>query len=357
MENPSILVIDDEPDNFDVIEAFLSTRNCQLHYASTGQEAIASLNAFQPDLILLDVMMPGMDGIEVCRQIKAMPQWRSVPIMMVTALAAKESLARCLESGADDFISKPVNPLELRARVDSMLRIKSQYDDLQTLLKLRQDMVNMMVHDLRTPLGNILLGLELLKVLQSSPNEQKATIGQIQIAGTQLQTLIDELLLVAKIESGKLCMNPTDVDLSALIPSVLDGFKVMAEKKGLDLVSKVPDSNSTVYVDAAMFRRVLDNLLSNAIKFSPERSQVVVYVNYLDPGGAQIQFVDQGPGVSDAVQEKVFEKYEIGTPIKDVSQTGLGLAFCKLVVEAHDGQISVRNNKPTGSIFEIMLPQ
>ena len=103
MENPSILVIDDEPDNFDVIEAFLSTQNCQLHYASTGQEAIASLDTFQPDLILLDVMMPGMDGIEVCRQIKSMPQWRSVPIMMVTALAAKENLARCLESGADDF--------------------------------------------------------------------------------------------------------------------------------------------------------------------------------------------------------------------------------------------------------------
>lgn len=112
----SILVIDDEPDNFDVIEAFLSQQDYILHYAPSGQEAIASLNLFQPDLILLDVMMPGTDGITVCKQIKAMPQWQPVPIIMVTALTGKEDLARCLQAGAEDFISKPVNAVELRAR-------------------------------------------------------------------------------------------------------------------------------------------------------------------------------------------------------------------------------------------------
>jgi len=113
MNLPSILVIDDLPDNFDVIETLLSEQDYTLHYVASGQEAIASLNLFQPDLILLDVMMPGMDGIEVCQRIKAMPQWQPVPIIMVTALTAKEDLARCLQSGADDFISKPINALEL----------------------------------------------------------------------------------------------------------------------------------------------------------------------------------------------------------------------------------------------------
>lgn len=131
MNEPSILVVDDEPDNFDVIEALLSSQDYQLHYATNGQEAIASLELFQPDVILLDVMMPGMDGIEVCQRIKSMPQWESVPIIMVTALTSKEDLAKCLEAGADDFISKPLNSLEFRARVKSMLRIKKQYDRLE----------------------------------------------------------------------------------------------------------------------------------------------------------------------------------------------------------------------------------
>jgi diguanylate cyclase len=126
---PSILVIDDEPNNFDVIESLLLDRY-ELHYASSGQEAIALLDAYQPDAILLDVMMPEIDGIEVCRRIKAMPKWQSVPIIMVTALTAKEDLANCLIAGADDFISKPLNRLELQARVQSMLRIRQQHQQL-----------------------------------------------------------------------------------------------------------------------------------------------------------------------------------------------------------------------------------
>ncbi|MEG4806574.1 EAL domain-containing protein [Microcoleus sp. F8-D3] len=132
MNVPSVLVIDDEPDNFDVIETLLNDRNYQLHYAASGQEAIDSLNLFEPDVILLDVMMPGMDGIEVCQRIKAMPKWEAVPIVMVTALTTKTELARCLTAGADDFISKPVNCLELTARVRSMLRIHRQYQKLVT---------------------------------------------------------------------------------------------------------------------------------------------------------------------------------------------------------------------------------
>lgn len=128
----SILVVDDEPNNFDVIEAFLSEQDYQVYYAASGQEALASLDTFQPDLILLDVMMPDLDGIEVCQRIKAMPKWQAIPIIMVTALATRENLAQCLRAGADDFIGKPVNRLELTARVRSMLRIRQQYQQLAT---------------------------------------------------------------------------------------------------------------------------------------------------------------------------------------------------------------------------------
>lgn len=126
----SILIVDDEPENFDVIEALLNDQDYSLHYSANGQEALSFLNAIKPDLILLDVMMPGLDGIEVCQRIKAMPQWEGVPIIMVTALTNKTDLAQCLSAGADDFISKPVSRLELKARVRSMLRIHEQYQQL-----------------------------------------------------------------------------------------------------------------------------------------------------------------------------------------------------------------------------------
>ncbi|MBD2428142.1 EAL domain-containing protein [Phormidium sp. FACHB-1136] len=125
-----LLIVDDEPDNFDVIETLLDHEDYQLHYVENGEKALAMLPVLQPDLILLDVMMPGIDGLALCQRLKAMPQWQSVPIIMVTALASKETLAQCLEAGADDFVSKPVNRLELTARVRSMLRIRQQYQQL-----------------------------------------------------------------------------------------------------------------------------------------------------------------------------------------------------------------------------------
>ncbi|PZO40538.1 MAG: GGDEF domain-containing response regulator [Pseudanabaena frigida] len=146
----SILVIDDEPDNFDVIQALLSDQNFILHYSNSGEEALARLDVFQPDVILLDVMMPIIDGIEVCRRIKAMPLWESVPIIMVTALTSKIDLARCFDAGADDFISKPVNRLELLARVRSMLRIYQQHKQLATFNTNLEETVQQRTNQLQT---------------------------------------------------------------------------------------------------------------------------------------------------------------------------------------------------------------
>ncbi|WP_295621668.1 response regulator [Chamaesiphon sp. GL140_3_metabinner_50] len=148
MSGYSILVVDDEPDNFDVIEALLPNESYTLHYANCGEDAIAYLDKFDPDLILLDVMMPGINGIEVCRRIKLMSQWQGVPIIMVTALSGKEDLARCLAAGADDFLHKPVNGLELRARVNSMLRIKKQHDRIQSFSKLQRNNIHSLANNL-----------------------------------------------------------------------------------------------------------------------------------------------------------------------------------------------------------------
>ncbi|MBD2459516.1 response regulator [Oscillatoria sp. FACHB-1407] len=355
MKLPSILVIDDEPDNFDVIETILSHQNYQLHYAAQAEEAIASLDHYNPDLILLDVMIPGMDGIEACQRIKAIPRWHAVPIMMVTSLNTKSDLASCLHAGADDFVSKPINAIELQARVQSLLRVKQHYDDLQRVLQLREDMVNMIVHDLRNPLTSVLFGLDTLTDPDLSLDEQTIKVSRVRLAGQQLQMLIDDLLMIAKMESGQLHLNQTEVDLRWLMLSALSGFEAISTQRKLELVSELPEHGSII-VDVAMFRRVLDNLLSNAIKFSPRHSKIVLRATYLPSGEVSIQVVDNGPGISQAFQQKIFEKYEIGNPMPGVTQIGLGLAFCKMITEAHQGSIGVSNNTSQGATFEVTLP-
>ncbi|GAB1538925.1 hybrid sensor histidine kinase/response regulator [Scytonema sp. NUACC21] len=352
---PSVLVIDDEPDNFDVVETLLDGKNYQLYYAPSGQQALDRLNSFQPDVILLDVMMPDLDGMEVCRRIKADAQWQVVPIIMVTALNTKEDLAQCLAAGADDFISKPINGAELRARVHSMLRIKQQYDNLQALMKLREDMVNMIVHDLRNPLASIILSNDLLQSANLSPQQQQVKFERIGIAVQQLQSLIDSLLLMAKLESGRMVLNSIEVDLCALCMSALADIEPLAASKNLTIVCDLPKPGGFVNVDAAIFRRVIDNLLSNAIKFSPSNSQITLRAEYLEAGGAKVQVSDRGPGVSQELRQSIFEKYNIGTLMQEVSQIGLGLAFCKMAIEAHHGTITVEDNHPRGTIFTVLI--
>jgi signal transduction histidine kinase len=354
-DNSSILIIDDEPNNFDVIEALLDSENYDLNYASSGYKALERLEIFQPDVILLDVMMPELNGIEVCKRIKANPLWKSIPIIMVTALTSKEDMARCLDAGASDFVSKPVNGLELRARIKSMIRIKQQYDDLQMLLQKQEDMVHMIVHDLRNPLTTILLSADLLSDPSSPESRKPEKVERIVRGAHRLQSLIDSLLLMAKIQAGKMVLKYTSGNLNQMCLSLIEDFKALATPKKLELCLNLPEYK-LVNLDLSVFRRILDNLLSNAIKFSPANSKITVSVEYPETGGVNISVADMGVGISEEIRSIIFEKYEIGKVIPNTPQLGLGLAFCKLAIEAHGGSITVLNNEPHGSIFTISIP-
>ena len=219
----SILVIDDEPNNFDVVEAFLSDQAYRLYYAATGQEALTSLEAFQPDLILLDVMMPEMDGIAVCQHIKAMPRWEAIPIIMVTALATKADLAQCLAAGADDFLGKPVNRLELRARVRSMLRIRQQYQQLatfntqlETLVQQRTaELHRMIFQDTLTKLPSRTFLIQQLSELLRSNNCPFAILSldcdQFKLVNGSFGHTVGDQLLISIAERLQQYLRPGDV--------------------------------------------------------------------------------------------------------------------------------------------------
>lgn len=371
-EEKSILVVDDEPYGFDVIEAHLYRENYNLTYASSGIQALSMIDSLEPDVILLDVMMPEMDGIEVCQIIKSDPRWKHIPIIIVTALNSKEDLARSLDAGADDFLTKPVSGLELRARVRSMLRIKQQYDELQATLQMREDLSSMIVHDLRTPLTSIML---MSSLLLNSELEAK-NIDRLKLilsAGRQLNTMLNDLLILAKMQSGKMVLNLAEVNLSELVKQALSEVSAIADSRKIQLKSKISEPSYTVSLDANLLHRVLDNLLSNAIKFSPPESEITLQLDYPNqpiidtPHGATvllakseqkratIKIADEGPGISEQLQKLIFEKYEVGNVMSGVPQLGLGLAFCKMVVEAHQGKIFVEENQPHGSIFTVVI--
>ncbi|WP_310424689.1 response regulator [Chamaesiphon sp. VAR_48_metabat_135_sub] len=253
MNTYSILIVDDEPDNFDVIQSLLSGESYQLHYAISGEHAIASLDKFDPDVILLDVMMPGINGIEVCKQIKAMSKWQSVPIVMVTALSGKENLARCLAAGADDFVNKPVNGIELRARVSSMLRIKKQHDRIQSFSKLQRHNI----HSLTNNLNEIRLDLA-----AEFSREFDYPLDIILETTEHLIDNIDRLSTAAIIHIlGQ--NNRSTVQLQKLMEKFWFYLQLVVEK---------PESN---YGDASIPKSIVEQSLQNRFKDAAIPSNII----------------------------------------------------------------------------------
>ncbi|AFY71897.1 response regulator receiver sensor signal transduction histidine kinase (plasmid) [Thalassoporum mexicanum PCC 7367] len=354
-----ILVVDDEPAIFDVIEGMLAREGYELVYVNNGYEAISYLEnpgKQPPDLILMDVMMPKMNGLETCKRVKANAAWRHIPIIMLTALNSKEDLAHCIEAGADDFIGKPISSIELRSRARSMLRIKQQYDALESTMRQKEDVTNMVVHDLRNPLSNIFLAIDILNRTDLSEN-QKNKIDRILSAAERLNSLVDDILFIAKQEANKLVLQKEEVNLSDMVMQALTDFEEIARSKNLTITTKFPEQKVNSLLDIKLIRRTIDNLLANAIKFSFNDSQILVQVEGQDTPElkTRVCVADNGMGVDLRSIEKIFEKYEVGEDDNKMSQFGLGLAFCKMVVEAHGGKIQVDRNKPQGAVFTLEI--
>ncbi|MCB0212572.1 MAG: response regulator [Anaerolineae bacterium] len=360
----TILIVDDEDVGRQTLEALLYADEYNLTFASSGPKAIEAIRELPPDLILLDVMMPGMDGLQVCQYLKADERWQHIPIILVTALDSKSDLARGFDAGADDFLSKPVNILELRARVRSLLRLKTQFDELQLMLKLRENLANMVVHDMRSPLTAILGVSELLKSNLSAPiNPADVDILHRQVL--RLHSFVNDLLTMAKMDSGNLVLSLSAADVKQLILDIEGGYNVIAQSKGISFVLDLPDKGHLMAVDINLFQRVLDNLLSNAVKFSKPGGTITLKLAYIprDDGavGIRVQVIDEGVGMGQEKRTLLADSLEanrkdiVSSAPEVTAQFGFGLAFCKMVVDAHGGHIHVAANKPSGAIFTVEI--
>lgn len=365
---PRVLIIDDDPRIQDTIEAQLYPEGYELLFKSSGVDAIRELDKLRPDVILLDLMMPGMNGFDVCSHIKHSEDFRHVPVIMVTALDDVDYLVTGLDTGADEFISKPVNGAELRARVRSMLRIKHQYDELDQALHLREVISRMIVHDMRNPLSSILLYTQVIQRKQKLPSEQTTQIQQIQNEAMRLGKLFDDMLVLSRMQRGQIILQPQITDLTTIVLTQGEKYQATAATNEVKVMLQIEENLQPALLDTPLIERLAETLLTNAIKFAPAQSEVKVLLttavnerrgNGLAPDQPilRLQISDQGPTVPTDVFDQVLQQLERSNH-KNSSRpmTELGLAFCKLVVGAHGGSITVSANQPAGAVFTVDLP-
>jgi signal transduction histidine kinase len=367
-------VVDDDANNREVLSRRLERQGHQVVAAANGKDALALLAGQGFDLVLLDLMMPEMDGFEVLRQIKADPALSETPVVMISALSEIESVARCIEMGAEDYLPKPFNPTLLRARVDASLRVsrartrearlnaelKANYEKLRQAEGMRDDLTHMIVHDLRTPLTSLITGLQTLELLGESLSTDQNEMLAIALNGGQtLLGMVNDLLDISKLEDGSLKLEYGSVDPAVLAERATSQVSLLTREKGLNLVMDVSPDLSAFSGDEDKLRRTLVNLLGNAIKFTPAGGTVTVVSRRLENEEAIFFSVqDTGEGIPREAFGRIFEKFgqvESRKAGRKMS-TGLGLTFCKMAVEAHGGRIWVESELGRGSQFNFTVP-
>jgi len=371
----TILVVDDDPRNIRLMESILKTSGYSVISAEDGEQALEAVARQRPDAVLLDVMMPRMSGFEVCRKLRSQYETRLLPIIMVTALNALEEKVQALETGADDFLSKPVNRMEMLAKLRSILRVKTLHDEVeQTRLELeaknreliqveelKEKLTQMVVHDLKNPLTGMVGNLQLLELQGPgiSAESFREILARTQEGARQLMVLIKNILDVARMEEKKLVLHRQPLKPESLLADCIRQSEGLSKKVGVELLVKVEGAPGAVDADAELTGRILANLVTNALKHTPPGGKVEVGATDL---GDQVRFwvEDTGEGIPSEILPRVFDKFVMGPSGSDPGAggygTGLGLTFCKMAVEAHGGSIRVESQSGKGSTFSFTLP-
>ncbi len=372
-DQKTILIVDDEVRNITLLKAMLMSDEHHLAGALSGEEALQAIVENPPDLILLDVMMPGIDGFEVCRRLKANQHTQMIPILMVTALNRKEHRVKAMEVGADDFLSKPIDRTELQLRARSLLRIKAYHDQLlerhheitrknaklEELEKVKEGLTHMVIHDMKNPLMGLAGYLELLLF-----ENNDLTADQTKLANRcftlceELNQMIQSLLEVHKMENDQIELHKETLDISVLVKEVFAQFEIQAQKKNICLSFETKNNSAAIQADRVLIKRVLANLINNALRHTPAGGSISIWAQ---PAAAKDQLClsvfDTGSGLIGEDKEKIFDKFKQAENGTLMGSSGLGLAFCKLAVEAHGGKIWADNQgAKNGAIFSFSLP-
>jgi two-component system sensor histidine kinase/response regulator len=373
--SPLILVADDVPANVELLFDQLNTLGYRTIAADDGPSALAACFEHSPDLCILDVSMPAGDlgvdtrstGFEVCRRIKRDPRTSRIPVIFVTALNDTGDRVKGIEAGGDDFLTKPHNRLVLGARVRSLLKLKAatdalenSYRKLRELEKVRDDLMKMIVHDLKSPLTAVLATLEMLGDGDFGPlsDSQRRAIGDTEEKSEDLLALIEDILEVARIEEAAISISYTQIAPAALLAELLHEWSHRFLQESTKASLSVEDDTPVFEADKALLKRVFWNLIQNAVTHSSTPITLLLSARKT-PEGVLFTVTDNGPGIPPEYHEVIFRKFGQvagGSNAPRVRSSGLGLTFCKLVVDLHGGMIWVKSREGEGSSFYVELP-
>lgn len=367
--NPSeykILIVDDVMSNVLLLKVLLTNEKFAIATASNGRQALEQVEKENPDLVLLDVMMPDMSGFEVAQHLKSNPNTADIPIIFLTALNSTADIVKGFQVGANDFISKPFNKEELIIRVTHQISlvaakrlILSKTEELQRTIAGRDKLYSVIAHDLRSPMGSIKMVLNML-ILNLPSEKIDAEMYELLTMANQTTedvfSLLDNLLKWTKSQIGKLNVVYQDVDLVEVTDGVIEIFSMVASLKKIRIHEMKPEK-MMVNADIDMLKTVVRNLLSNAIKFSKENSEVLVKMEEVD-GMAVVSVQDYGCGISEEGQKKLLHTdthfSTFGTNNEEGS--GLGLLLCKDFVVKNGGKLWFTSKEGEGSIFSFSIP-
>lgn len=361
-----VIVVDDEPSSREALCALLFAEDLDIQPVASGKELLRRMPELAPDVILLDVMMPELDGYAVCKELKQSAVYQHIPVILITALDTVQDRVRGLEVGADEFLTKPVSRIELQARVRTMLRIKSQYDQLERMLEMRQALSYMIVHDLRNPLAAVMLYLQLLKRKGGVIADASRYLDTAMIEAQKMSSFLDDMLMLAKMERGKLSLSRSPLYVDHLLEQVQQKIAPYAEAQNVSLKLITEGQSYPVIADVALFQRVVENLISNALKFSPPHSEITITVKYPRAGLSEedaqnipsviLSVFDQGRGIPPEDFVRMFDPYEaVYMKEHGKAELGLELAFCRMVAEAHGGRIYAGNNPDRGAVITVEM--
>ena len=367
--NPSeykILIVDDVMSNVLLLKVLLTNEKFAIATASNGRQALEQVEKENPDLVLLDVMMPDMSGFEVAQHLKSNPNTADIPIIFLTALNSTADIVKGFQVGANDFISKPFNKEELIIRVTHQISlvaakrlILSKTEELQRTIAGRDKLYSVIAHDLRSPMGSIKMVLNML-ILNLPSEKIGAEMYELLTMANQTTedvfSLLDNLLKWTKSQIGKLNVVYQDVDLVEVTDGVIEIFSMVASLKKIRIREMKPEK-MMVNADIDMLKTVVRNLLSNAIKFSKENSEVLVKMEEVD-GMAVVSVQDYGCGISEEGPKKLLHTdthfSTFGTNNEEGS--GLGLLLCKDFVVKNGGKLWFTSKEGEGSIFSFSIP-
>ena len=350
----NILAVDDAADNLFLLESLLGeVDNYKIHLAENGEEALAVIHKSPPDVILLDIMMPGLSGYDVARRVRENPELPYIPILMLTA-HEQSSLVKGLDAGADDFLRKPFDVDELLARVRSMVRLKRSIDAHRYMVQQRDDFVARLTHDLRTPLvaANRVLDLCLQGTFGKIDDEAQTALANIVTNNTNLLKMANTLLEVYRHDAGQKSLAISKVSLPLLGEQVVQELLPLANEKRLKLTLEA-DDDCVVSGDQLELRRLVTNLVANAIKFT-DAGHVTVRLRSLGDDRVSLDVEDTGPGISKEEQRQIFEWFRQGDHMR--SGSGLGLHLSQRIAQLHKGEITLISEPGRGSTFSLILP-